>query len=65
MGMKITAKQNSDAVSESVKAVNSRYGDIGVVAEAGKHNNGHGYEYLKITVPAEHILTVSKLASLR
>jgi len=60
MGMKITAKQNSDAVSESVKAVNSRFGDIGVVAEAGKHNNGHGYEYLKITVPAEHILTVSK-----
>ena len=60
MGMKITTEQNSEAVSDSVNFVTSKFGDIGVTAEAGKHNNGHGYEYLKLTVPPEHILTVSK-----
>ena len=60
MGMKITTEQNSQAVSDSISFVTSKFGDIGVTAEAGKHNNGHGYEYLKLTVPSEHILTVSK-----
>ena len=60
MGMSISAEQNAAAVAAAVTASEEAWSALGVVAEAVNHTAGHGFAFLRLTVPATHVLTVAK-----
>ena len=60
MGMTISAEQNATAVAAAVAAADEAWSALGVVAEAVNHTTGHGFAFLRLTVPPTHVLAVAK-----
>jgi NADH-quinone oxidoreductase subunit C len=58
--MHISREQNEAATAEAVAAAEAAWGALGVTASSVAHSSGHGYAFLRLTVPPAHVVTVAK-----
>ena len=58
--MHISREQNEAATAEAVAAAEAAWGALGVTASSVTHSSGHGYAFLRLTVPPAHVVTVAK-----